>query len=120
MFPALQVSPLAKSLAALLCPRERSCTKRPRPDESAEADTVLRRQTPADIQVLLALPDRTDFGRTVSAIDPEPLPDYEVLLEALKTVMPRPLCVDRIGSIPPSIAGTLTSHIDLLLLSVAK
>jgi len=75
--------------------------------------------TRCSAQVLLVLPDRTDFGLTCSPTDPEPLPDYECLLAAVEHMLPERLVVDRIGSVPPGLSGTVSSHIDLMLLSVA-
>ncbi len=112
------VWPLAKSLSELLCPRDSF-------DNTHNWEVVGRRMghkwrkksrpNAPPPQALLALPDRTDFG--LKDRSNEPLPDYETLLEALEAVMPQPLRVDRIGSIPPGLAGTLSSHVDLLLLS---
>jgi len=91
--------------------------------EAGEPSTLLKRQPPEAMmaapptKVLLALPDRTDFGRTVSPTDPEPLPDYETLLRAIEVAMPRALIAERLDSIPPELSGTLSSHVDVILLS---
>lgn len=69
-------------------------------------------------RALLSLPDRCDFGYT-RGNDPEPLPDYELFLDALDHEMAcqgTRLHCEFLDVIPSAQAGTLSSDIVVMLL----
>ena len=71
---------------------------------------------PRATRALLSLPDRSEFGYT-RGNDPEPLPDYELFLDALAHTMRGQLRVEHLDVIPSAKAGTMSSNVAVILLS---